>query len=86
MYVHVCTSTVSVIFCCSPFPDGSYEFSSLWGLYLSGDTDKLQVSTGYCTRLIEILHNIGNLRVFQTTAERACVILHDDPRYLHRLG
>lgn len=29
---------------CSPLPEGKYEFSTLWGGYVSGSTQKLQVS------------------------------------------
>jgi len=28
----------------SPFPEGKYSFSTLWGMYVSGDTQRLQVS------------------------------------------
>lgn len=27
----------------SPFPEGKYDFSTLWGAYMSGDTEKIQV-------------------------------------------
>ena len=29
----------------SPFPEEPYSFSTLWAMYVSGDTQKLQVST-----------------------------------------
>ena len=27
----------------SPFPEGKYDFSTLWGIYVSGDTEKIRV-------------------------------------------
>lgn len=39
---YVSTTTPHVI---SPFPEEQYSFSTLWGMYVSGDTQKLQVNT-----------------------------------------
>ena len=46
LYLHFVTDLFTEHMHCtqhSPFPEGRYDFSTLWGVYVSGDTEKLQV-------------------------------------------